>query len=97
MQLSIDDGKPQVVNMQAGSNDHADDSDSLWNHWVADNINAQTSSFSNVDAGSHVIKLWMIDPGVVFERLLITTRAIPSSYLGPPKVCGYTDYLMVKR
>ncbi len=83
--VSIDDGMPQIINMHAGSNGHADNSDPLWNSWVADNINIQTSSFDNVSAGAHLLKLWMVDPGVVFERMILATEPVPASYLGAPE------------
>ena len=95
--ISIDDGQPQVVNMQAGSNGQADNSDPLWNQWVADDINIQSSKFEHVSAGAHVVKLWMIDPGVVFERVLLTTKDIPPSYFDHQRVCNYIDHLLPKR
>jgi hypothetical protein len=32
-----------------------------------------------------VLKLWVIDPALVFEKLVVNTGATRQSYLGPPE------------
>lgn len=35
--------------------------------------------------GNHVFKVWMVDPGVVLEKILINTGGLKASRLGPPE------------
>jgi hypothetical protein len=32
-----------------------------------------------------MLKVWLVDPGIVFQRFIIEARPIPQSYLGPPE------------
>jgi hypothetical protein len=77
--LSIDDGEPQVIDM------HGDTSEQYWQEWVSDNINVSSSEHTVEAAGDHVLKFWMVDAGVVLQKLLLETRPVPASYLGPPE------------
>jgi hypothetical protein len=77
--ISIDDEPPQTVNINAG------ESKGPWERWVADDANLQTSTHLVKAPGAHLLKLWMIDPGVVFERFTVATGELPASYLGPPE------------
>ncbi|HVZ99163.1 MAG TPA: glycosyl hydrolase 115 family protein [Caulobacterales bacterium] len=77
--VSIDDGAPHVVDMAA------DQSQAAWNAWVAHNENTQSVTVHVAAPGHHTLKLWLIDAGVVFERIIVATRPLPPSYLGPPE------------
>jgi hypothetical protein len=77
--ISVDDEKPQVVNMHEGY------SDRLWNQWVADNIIKKTSQHKILKPGQHVLKFWMIDAAVVLQKLVVDLGGLKESYLGPPE------------
>ncbi len=77
--VSIDDGAPQMVNI------NADSTRAAWDRWVADDANLQTTTLLVKAAGAHTLRLWMVDPGIAFERLVVATRKLPDSYLGPPE------------
>jgi hypothetical protein len=77
--VSLDNAEPQVVNI------HADSSLQAWERSVAANVNISQSTHTVADAGEHVLKFWMVEPGVVLQRLLVETSAAPESYLGPPE------------
>ena len=77
--VSIDDEPPQVVNINAG------ETTATWGRWVADNANELSTTHQVRESGLHTVKIWMIDPGVAFERVVVATRELPSSYLGPPE------------
>lgn len=77
--VSIDDAAPVVVNSQP------DLSNKAWDKAVADNVRATTTRLSAPSAGPHRVRLWRVDPGVVFERLVLSRGSVPASYLGPPE------------
>jgi hypothetical protein len=77
--ISFDDEVPQIVNM------HAQASHQLWQRWVSDNVNVQVSRHNIDKPGNHILKFWMIDPGVVLQRLVVETGEVGPSYLGPPE------------
>lgn len=77
--LSIDDDPPRTVNI------NADGTRAAWDRSVADDGNVQTTTLLVKAAGAHTLKLWMVDPGIAFERLVVATGKPPESYLGPPE------------
>lgn len=39
-----------------------------------------------IDApGQHTLKVWMIDPGVIVDRITLYTEEPEESYFGPPE------------
>ncbi|WP_254063096.1 glycosyl hydrolase 115 family protein [Caulobacter sp. S45] len=77
--VSIDGGAPQVVNLEG------DPSKDAWDRSVADNARVLVTRFPTVVAGPHVVRLWRVDPGVVFERVVLDLGGVKPSYLGPPE------------
>lgn len=77
--ISIDDEPPVMVNL------HADTSPRAWERSVADNILKSPSKHTIKRTGSHTLKFWVIDPGVVLQKIVIETGKVPDSYLGPPE------------
>ncbi|KQV55878.1 MULTISPECIES: glycosyl hydrolase 115 family protein [unclassified Caulobacter] len=77
--VSIDDAAPVVVNSQP------DRSNKAWDKAVADNVRSTTTRLSVPSAGPHRVRLWRVDPGLVFERLMLSRGPVPASYLGPPE------------
>jgi hypothetical protein len=76
--VSLDDEAVQILNMHEGMNN------AVWEKWVADNIIEKISKHE-VKAGNHVLKFWMVDPGIVLQKIIIETKEVPGSYLGPPE------------
>ena len=74
---SIDDEKPQIINMHDGYNER------LWNQWVADNIIIKNTRHSILKTGKHILKYWMVDAGVVLQKIVIDAGGLKPSYLGP--------------
>jgi hypothetical protein len=77
--ISFNDEQPQIVNL------HPDTSADAWRAMVAINANIVTTEHEIDKPGEHTLKFWMVDPGVVVERLVIETGEVPPSYLGPPE------------
>ncbi|QCR25177.1 glycosyl hydrolase 115 family protein [Pontibacter sp. SGAir0037] len=78
--VSIDDEAPQIINMHQDENKQG-----MWDKWVANNINIQTSKHTVKKSGEHVLKFWMVDPGVVLQKVVVDTGGLKPSYLGPPE------------
>jgi hypothetical protein len=77
--LSFDDQQPQVVD--ALEHNSAKD----WEQAVSDGVRKITSTLKVDGPGYHTLKFWMVDPGVVLEKLVINSGTLPPSYLGPPE------------
>ena len=51
---------------------------------VFDNLRWLDVTFDNVSAGKHVLKVVMIDPEIVLERIVVNPDNGCYSYFGPP-------------
>lgn len=77
--VSIDQGEPVMLTL-----DDIDDHPA-WMENVADSVDRQTACFEHVEAGPHTVRIWLVDTGVVFQRVVVRTGAVPETYLGPPE------------
>jgi hypothetical protein len=77
--VSIDGGAPHIVNPLAGENERQ------WNRAVADAVRIGTTRFDIATGGAHRIRLWPVDPGLVFQRLVLQRGGADPTYLGPPE------------
>ena len=75
--VSFDDEEPVILNM------NKDNQLKTWEGWVSNNINQVVSSFQLGKSGKHTLKIWMVDPGVVLQRIIIDCGGLKPSYLGP--------------
>jgi hypothetical protein len=77
--VSFDEEAPQVVEVQANRTPVE------WERSVIDAV-AHTATHHRIAApGAHVLKLWMVDPGVVLEKIVIDAGGVRPSSLGPPE------------
>jgi hypothetical protein len=81
--VSIDDETPQVVtlvpkNLRVGGG-------GSWGKAVVDNANYSTSKHAVAKPGYHTVKIWMVDPGVLLQKLVLDLGGLKPSYLGPPE------------
>jgi hypothetical protein len=83
--VSFDDAAPQIVNMHDEGSLDPDNYHPAWMGMVADNIQLSTSTHVLNTPGEHVLKFWMVDPGVVLQKLVVDTGGLQPSYLGPPE------------
>ncbi|MGC1782828.1 MAG: glycosyl hydrolase 115 family protein [Acidobacteriaceae bacterium] len=77
--ISFDGQPPQIVDALA----HNTEED--WAIAVSDGVRKVTSTLAVAKPGYHTLNFWMVDPGVVLEKLIVSKGKIPASYLGPPE------------
>ena len=77
--VSFDDQPPQIVNIAADTTPRA------WERWVSDNAIVTVTQHHLAAPGEHVLRFWMVDPGVVLQKLVVERGAVRPSYLGPPE------------
>jgi hypothetical protein len=82
--IAIDEGAPQVININAGEDVPDWKYPKWWNDSVADHIKIKSSARQPLEAGRHTLKVWMIDSGVVLQRFVIDAGGLKPTYLGPP-------------
>jgi hypothetical protein len=75
--VSFDDQPPYTVDIVADTTLRA------WEQRVSDNANVTVTRHHLAGAGEHVLKFWMVDPGVVLQKLVVERGAVRPSYLGP--------------
>jgi hypothetical protein len=81
---SVDDGPVSAVNAVTldASGHEATES---WEQAVTNNARWVRMRLEFGKPGYHTLKLWMIDPGVVLQRIIIDAGGLEPSYLGPPE------------
>lgn len=83
--ISFDDEKPQIVNIHSNETIPDWKYPSYWNQAVMESIKIRTSKHRIKEPGEHVLKFWMVDPGIVLQKIVVDTGGLKPSYLGPPE------------
>ncbi len=81
--VSIGDEPPQVVTMKLDPTPGHPDF-LAWSRAVSDSVYVARSRH-RIEGGAQTLTLWMVDPGVVFQRVEVYRDAPRASYLGPPE------------
>jgi hypothetical protein len=84
--ISVDDETPQIISI---NKDYK--VTSTWYKWVAENIIIKSSRHRIDKPGKHVVKYWMVSPGVILQKLVLDFGDTEQSYLGPPETIYITD------
>jgi len=82
--VSFDDQKPQIVTLVPG-NYNAQNGNRDWEKVVSDNMRTSNSTHTLATKGTHVLKIWMVDPGVVLQKIVVDLGGVKPSYMGPPE------------
>jgi hypothetical protein len=82
--ISIDDQPPVIVDTFRIDQDGFY-TDKEWSRAVMDNICQEKTTHSIRSKGKHTLKIWMVDPGLVIQKIVINTGNLKKSYLGPPE------------
>lgn len=83
--VSFDDEPPQLVYIHKYDRGADWNYPMWWNESVSNNIRILTSKHNISKEGEHVLKIWMLDPAVVLQKIVIDAGGLKPSYLGPPE------------
>jgi len=77
--VSFDDQAPQIVDALAH------DTLADWGTSVKDSVRESKSRLTLAEPGYHTLKFWMVDPGIVLQKIVVDLGGLRPSYLGPPE------------
>ncbi|MFV2120067.1 glycosyl hydrolase 115 family protein, partial [Streptomyces sp. Act-28] len=83
--VSFDDAAPRTVDVTRVTGADDTSMNKQWERNTSDNINLTVTEHTVAGPGTHTLKLWMVDPTVVVQKLVIDTGGLEPSYLGPPE------------
>lgn len=83
--VSFDGEEPQIINIHANETVADWKYPAYWNQAVTENVKITTSEHNIVKPGEHILKFWMVDPGIVLQKIVIDAGGVKPSYLGPPE------------
>lgn len=70
--ISLDGDEPQIIRSKKTAD-------------VLSNQRRWTTQITIDKPGHHVLTVWMVDPGVILDKLVLYTKTPEKSYLGPPE------------
>lgn len=80
--LSVDDEAPQIISL---NKEDKDSISGIWNTWVAEGVIKKTSRHTLTQPGRHILTYWMVNNGVVLQKLVADFGGMKPAYLGPPE------------
>jgi len=77
--VSVDGAAPVIVDLLADAGAKA------WEEAVSNSVREAVVPLPALQPGAHVLRLHMVDPALVLERLVLDAGGLRPSYLGPPE------------
>jgi hypothetical protein len=82
--ISFDNEEPQTITL-VPEDYNARNGNTDWEKTVSDNSRSGHSKHTIGTPGYHTLKIFMVDPGVVLQKIVVNSGGLKSSYLGPPE------------
>lgn len=78
--FSVDDGQPQIITVDKETEVSSP-------KWARNILNESTigSAKIHLEKGSHVLRLFAVDTGVVVDKIVVSSGGLPATYFGPPE------------
>ncbi|ASB48672.1 glycosyl hydrolase 115 family protein [Alkalitalea saponilacus] len=88
--ISFNDEDPQIENIHTeilnwGDYSYGAPEYGVWASWVSNNINVLRTTHTIDKPGKHTLKIWMKNPNVVIQKIVVQTGEMGETYLGPPQ------------
>ena len=80
--VALDDQAPQILTTGAEAGSPA------WAQSVLNEVVSASVRLRVPTAGAHVLRVFMVDAGVVLDKIVIDCGGLKPSYLGPPETCA---------
>jgi len=84
--VSFDDAAPQILDLFADRTAETFLGEGWWQRFTRDNARYLRSTHKLSAAGPNTVKIAMVDPGIVLQKVMIHDRPLPQSYFGPPEL-----------
>lgn len=81
--IALDDAAPQIVKFIPEAKPL--DMPTGWERAVSDAVWTTVTSHAVTQPGKHTLKIWAVEPGVVFQKIVVNLGGVQPSYLGPPE------------
>lgn len=78
--ISVDDETPQIISI---NKEDKNSISGIWNKWVSENIIIKSTKHRITSPGKHTVKYWMVNPGLVLQKLVLDFGDTDPTYLGP--------------
>ena len=75
--IALDDAAPKIVALPGSMSE----SDRHWQENVLRNAAPTTSTINVARPGNHVLKIWMVDPGIVLDAIVLQRGVQSSGYV----------------
>jgi len=82
--VALDEDTPLLISYKKGRS-------------VMDNLMTLHSELNIKTKGEHTLKIWMVDPGIVIDKIIIDTGGVKDSYLGPPESFSNQNHPAINR
>lgn len=77
--VALNDGPPQFIDLEAAEYSQ------LWAGNILRGAALGRSRHVVATPGRQTLKIWLVDPGVVLDNLVLSHGTVPPSFLGPPE------------
>lgn len=57
----------------------------MWSDMVSDAVASNTTMHDLSKTGKHTVDLWLLEPGITVQKIVVDLGGVRSSYLGPPE------------
>ena len=82
--IAFDDQEPKIVDA-IGPLAGRDNLPRDWETIVKDNARHVKTTLDVTSPGYHTLKIWMVDPALVLQKVVVNMGGLKPSYLGPPE------------
>ncbi len=81
--IGLDDASLQVLDIFTNRQAETFLSENWWSGFTKDNARYLKSTHPVESAGAHLLKIAMVDPAIVLQKIIISDKPVPKSYFGP--------------